>query len=158
MPSSTKAEGTESLLEITVKKHSAQAPRLATRMEDNIPEGFTIFSLPAAHRRRLRGTNMLERLNREIKRRTRVATLFPDESSLLSLVSAVLMEVSEEWESGRCIEPEMSIPSVGAKIAIPSVIATFITARRRMMCQESDRSNSMIKTGDTTLAPQRTVP
>ena len=44
---------------------------------------------------------MLERLNRELKRRTKVATLFPKESSLLRLVSAVLVEVSEEWETGR---------------------------------------------------------
>jgi transposase-like protein len=42
---------------------------------------------------------MLERLNRELKRRTRVATLFPNEGSLLRLVTAVLMEVSEEWET-----------------------------------------------------------
>ena len=42
---------------------------------------------------------MLERINREIKRRTRVATLFPNEASLLRLVSAVLMEISEEWET-----------------------------------------------------------
>ncbi len=52
-------------------------------------------------RRRLRSTNMLERLNKEIKRRTRVATLFPNEQSLLRLVSAILMEVSDEWEAGR---------------------------------------------------------
>lgn len=89
------------LLEITVEKYSAKASRLAAWMEDNIPEGFAVFSLPVAHRRRLRSTNMVERLNREIKRRTRVATLFPNESSLLRLVSAILMEVSEEWESGK---------------------------------------------------------
>lgn len=94
-------EEAERLLEITVKKYSTKASRLAVWMEDNLPEGFTVFSLPPAHRRRLRSTNMLERLNREIKRRTRVATLFPNESSLLRLVSAILMEVSEEWESGK---------------------------------------------------------
>ena len=44
---------------------------------------------------------MLERINREIKRRTRVATLFPNEASALRLVSAVLMEISEEWETNR---------------------------------------------------------
>ena len=77
------------------------APRLATWMEDNLPEGFTVFSLPPAHRRRLRTSNLLERLSREIKRRTRVATLFPNEASLLRLASAVLSEVSEEWETGR---------------------------------------------------------
>ena len=52
---------------------------------------------------------MLERINREIKRRTRVATLFPNEGSALRLVSAVLMEISEEWETNRkyvTMEPE----------------------------------------------------
>ena len=53
------------------------------------------------HRRRLRTSNMLERLNEEIKRRTRVAGLFPNEASALRLVSAVLMEISEEWETNR---------------------------------------------------------
>ncbi len=57
--------------------------------------------LPDALRRRLRSTNMLERLNREIARRTRVASLFPHEASLLRLVSAVLMEISEEWETSK---------------------------------------------------------
>ena len=66
-----------------------------------MPESLSVFALPSEHRRMLRTTNVLERLNKEIKRRTRVATLFPNESSLLRLVSAVLNEVSEEWESGR---------------------------------------------------------
>lgn len=70
-------------------------------MQDNFPEGFTIFKLAPYQRRRLRSTNMLERLNKEIKRRTRVATLFPHEQSLLRLVSAILMEISDEWEAGR---------------------------------------------------------
>jgi len=69
-------------------------------MEENLPEGLTVFALPAAHRTRLRTTNMLERLNKEIKRRTRVATLFPNEASALRLFSAVLMETSEDWETG----------------------------------------------------------
>ena len=54
-----------------------------------------------SHRRRLRTSNMLERLNEELKRRTRVAGLFPNDASLLRLVSAVLMEVSEDWETNR---------------------------------------------------------
>ena len=70
-------------------------------MQSNLPEGFTVFKLPPNQRRRLRSTNMLERLNKEIKRRTRVATLFPNEQSLLRLVSAILMEISDEWEAGR---------------------------------------------------------
>ncbi|MCA9442392.1 MAG: transposase, partial [Candidatus Omnitrophica bacterium] len=46
-------------------------------------------------------SNPLERLNKEIKKRTRVATLFPNEDSLLRLVSAILSEISDEWETGK---------------------------------------------------------
>ena len=50
---------------------------------------------------------MLERINKEIKRRTRVATLFPNEQSVLRLVTAVLMEISEDWETNRtCLSTE----------------------------------------------------
>ncbi len=64
-----------------------------------MPEGLTVFDFPAEHRRKLRTNNMLERLNRELKRRTRVATLFPNEGSLLRLAIAVLMETDDEWQT-----------------------------------------------------------
>lgn len=99
----------ERQLDLAVKKYRATAPKLAEWLESNVPQSLTAFSLPASHRRRLRTTNMLERVNREIKRRTRVATMFPNEASALRLVSAVLMEISEEWETGRkyvTMEPE----------------------------------------------------
>ena len=70
-------------------------------LEANVAEGLAVFALPRSHRRRLRTSNMLERLNEEMKRRTRVAGLFPNDASLLRLVSAVLMEVSEDWETNR---------------------------------------------------------
>jgi putative transposase len=70
-------------------------------METNIRQGFAVFMLPYAMRRRLRTTSMLERLNREIKRRTRVASLLPNDASLLLLVSAILMETSVESETGK---------------------------------------------------------
>ncbi|MCP3914615.1 MAG: IS256 family transposase [bacterium] len=92
----------ERLLNKTINTWQESAPRLAAWMDENLPEGFTVFDLPPAHRRRLRTSNLLERLSREIKRRTRVATLFPNEASLLRLASAILVEVSEEWETGRC--------------------------------------------------------
>lgn len=91
----------ERLLAEMVQKYQKTAPKLATWLEENVPEGLTVFTLPPAHRRRLRTTNLLERLNKEIKRRTRVATLFPNEASLLRLVSAVLIEISEDWETGK---------------------------------------------------------
>lgn len=91
----------ERQLRLAVEKYRQPAPKLAAWMEDNVPPGLTVFALAASHRRKLRTTNMLERLNKEIKRRTRVATLFPNEPSLLRLVSAVLIETSEEWETGK---------------------------------------------------------
>jgi putative transposase len=92
-------EEADRLLNKTIDKYSKTAGRLAVWMEDNIPEGLAVFAMPEKHRRRLRTTNMVERQNREIKRRTRVSGLFPNEASLLRLVSAILMEVSEDWES-----------------------------------------------------------
>jgi putative transposase len=91
----------ERQLEIAVKKYRASAPRLAEWLESDIPEGLTVFALPPSHRRRLRAINTLERLNKELKRRTRVAGLFPNEASALRLVSAVAMEISEDWETNR---------------------------------------------------------
>jgi putative transposase len=88
-------------LKATVARYHKTAPDLANWLEANIPEALTVFALPAAHRRRLRTTNGLERLNKEIKRRTRVATLFPNEASVLRLVSAVLSEISDDWETER---------------------------------------------------------
>jgi transposase-like protein len=89
----------ERLLERMVDKYAKLAPKLSTWLEENVPQGLTVFDFPAKHRRRLRTNNLLERLNREIKRRTRVATLFPNEDSLLRLATAVLMETDEEWQT-----------------------------------------------------------
>jgi len=81
--------------------YSKSAPKLAAWMEANIPEGLAIFALPEAHQRRLRTSNALERVNQELKRRTRVASCFPNEASLLRLVSALLSEISDEWITGK---------------------------------------------------------
>jgi len=84
-----------------VQAYDKSAPRLAEWAEENIPEGLAVLELPTKHQKRMRTSNGIERLNKEIKRRTRVATLFPNEESLLRLVSAVLSEISEEWETGK---------------------------------------------------------
>lgn len=89
------------LLAATVQKYVKTAARLAQWLEENIPEGLTVFAFPVTHQRRIRTSNGLERLHREVRRRSRVATLFPNEASCLRLVSAVLMEISEEWETSR---------------------------------------------------------
>jgi transposase-like protein len=96
----------ERLLRLMVKKYAPVAPKLAAWLEENVPEGLTVFDFPVEHRRRLRTINGLERLNREIKRRTRVATLFPNEASLERLATAVLMEVDEEWQTEKRYLPK----------------------------------------------------
>ncbi len=60
---------------------------------------YTVF--PKQHQKRIRTTNMMERLNKELKRRTRVAGVFPNEESLLRLIGSILMDVNEEWVTGR---------------------------------------------------------
>jgi putative transposase len=78
-----------------------EAPKLADWAEAKLPDGFAVFDDPQAHRVRRRTTNALERINRELKRRTRVASLFPNAASCLRLVSALLTEFDEEWMSGK---------------------------------------------------------
>ncbi len=84
-----------------VQKYAKTASRLADWMEKNIPEGLTVFAFPVSHQRKLRTTNGLERLNREIHRRTSVVGIFPNEASCLRLSSAILMEFDDEWQVGR---------------------------------------------------------
>lgn len=91
----------EARLKERVAHYSKSAPKLAEWMERNIPEGLAVYGLPEPHRRRLRTSNALERVNLELKRRTRVASLFPNEASLLRLVSALLCEISNEWATSK---------------------------------------------------------
>ena len=91
----------ETLLAKLASDHRKNNPSLSDWLESNVPEGLTVFAFPEPHRRLLRTTNGLERVNQEVKRRTRVARLFPNEASCLRLVSAILMEISEEWQTGK---------------------------------------------------------
>ena len=87
------------LLADMVEKYAKSQSRLAAWMEDNIPEGLTVFAFPAAVRQFLRTNNMEENLNRQIKKRTRLIPAFPNVGSLLRLVSAICAEISDDWES-----------------------------------------------------------
>jgi putative transposase len=82
-----------------VQRYATTMPKLANWLEENLPEGLTVFNFPHSHHRRLRTSNGLERVNQELRRRTRVIRLFPNEASLLRLVSALLVETSEDWET-----------------------------------------------------------
>ena len=74
------------------------APGLATWLENAVPEGLAVFTLPEHHRRRLRTSNPIERaVQQELKRRTVKVRVFPNDQALLRLVSAVLVEIDETW-------------------------------------------------------------
>ena len=92
-------EDADRRLHMLVEKYQDSAPTLSQWMQDNVPEGLAVFTLAASHRRRMRTSNALELVHKQIKRRTRVASLFPNEASVLRLVSAVLVEIDEEWQS-----------------------------------------------------------
>ena len=91
----------EKYLRAAIQKYAKSAPKLSAWLEENLAEGFTVFDFPIEHRRSIRTTNSLERVNREIRRRTRVVGIFPNEASCLRLISALLMEISEEWQTGK---------------------------------------------------------
>jgi len=74
---------------------------VSDHLEEHIEECLTCLAFPESHRRRIRTTNGLERLNQEIKRRTRVVRIFPNRESCLRLVTALAIEQSEEWVTSR---------------------------------------------------------
>ncbi len=85
-------------LDQLVQGYAKTAPDLAAWLETNVPEGLAVFTLPEAHRRRLRTANPIERaIQQEIKRRTAKVRVFPSQDALLRLVSAILAEIDDDW-------------------------------------------------------------
>ncbi len=80
-----------------IAKWQAKYPKLCTWAEDNIEETLTFYKLPQQHHKHMKSTNMLERLNEEIKRRTHVVRIFPNAESCLRLVRALAVETHENW-------------------------------------------------------------
>ena len=92
--------GAEVELVRLVEAYRDNAPKLAAWLEEAIPEGLAVFSLPERHRKRLRTSNPMERsIQQEIKRRTVKIRVFPNEASLERLVTAVLVEIDEKWQT-----------------------------------------------------------
>ena len=88
----------EAELERLAESYRDKAAKLALWLEDAIPEGLAVFSLPERHRKRMRTSNPMERsIQQEIKRRTVKVRVFPNEASLERLVTAILVEIDEKW-------------------------------------------------------------
>jgi transposase-like protein len=90
-------EAAKTAFGLAVAELEKKAPKTARLLEEHGEEILGVYALPEAHRKRMRTTNMLERQNQELKRRTRVVRIFPNEQSCLRLVSALLIETSQEW-------------------------------------------------------------
>ena len=92
----------EEELKRLVAKYRTAAPKLAGWLENNVPEGLAVFKLPRDHWRRMRTSNPIERsIQQELKRRTQKIRVFPNEASLVRLVSAILVEIDEQWAASQ---------------------------------------------------------
>ena len=98
--SSTLAAAEQMIKEVS-SRFAKSAPEFSVWLEENACEGLTCYQFPKKHRKRIRTNNGVERINREVKRRTRVAVLFPNGASALRLVTSVLMEIHDEWVTGK---------------------------------------------------------
>jgi putative transposase len=87
----------QSDLRAWLKKWQRRYPRLCEWVEANIEETFTFYRLPLQHHKHMKSTNMLERINEEIKRRTHVVRIFPNADSCLRLIRALTVEIHEDW-------------------------------------------------------------
>ena len=100
-------EAAERALAGAVETLAKTYPEVAALIEGSAEEILAVYALPAAHRRRLRSTNMLERYNQELKRRTRVVRIFPNGASCLRLVIALAIETNEEWLGRRYLRMDV---------------------------------------------------
>ncbi len=99
--------------------HSA----VARSLEEESEACFACLTFPLAHQPRIRTTNGMERLNQELKRRTRVIRIFPNREACLRLVTALCMEQSEEWESGRQYLDMTELPLVFRQEALMALVS-----------------------------------
>lgn len=84
-----------------IENYKKKAPEFAKWLEENVEEGLTAYQFPKERWKKIRTLNGIERVNHEIKRRTRVAVLFPNKESALRLVTGVIIEIHEEWITGK---------------------------------------------------------
>jgi len=80
-----------------IKEFESRFPTAMKTLEESLDEVLTYYAFPAEHWKKISSTNPLERLNREIRRRTRVVGVFPSKDSCLRLMGMVLVEQHEEW-------------------------------------------------------------
>ena len=98
-------------------EYRTKCPKAIETLEDGLEDALTYLSFPSLDARKVSSNNMLERLNKEIRRRTRVVGIFPNPESYLRLVTAYLMEYSEDWSVTRAYLSEESLQSLSNQAA-----------------------------------------
>jgi putative transposase len=96
-----KQEAIQRMKEV-IRRYEKKAPKFCRWLEENAEEGMTFLSYPREHWKKIKWANSVERLKSEIRRRTRVARLFPNEESCCRLFTAICVEIHEDWMSGSC--------------------------------------------------------
>jgi putative transposase len=99
-------EGAREAVDEAAESLRSEYPQVAELLEEAGEDILAVYQLPEGHRKRMRSTNMVERLNQEFRRRSRVVRIFPDESSCIRLMSALAMEFNEEWMARRYLDME----------------------------------------------------
>jgi transposase-like protein len=89
-----------------VERFAKSAPKAVACMEAGFEDAMAVMALPEKYRKRLRRTNMLERLNEEIRRRERVIRIFPNDESALRLIGALLAEQHAAWQERKYLAME----------------------------------------------------
>ena len=89
-----------------VERFSKSAPKAVACLEAGFEDAMAVMALPEKYRKRLRTTNMQERLNEEIRRRERVIRIFPNDASALRLIGALLAEKNEVWQEKKYLDHE----------------------------------------------------
>ena len=92
-----------------IEKYSKRFPKAVECLEEGLDDSLTFYGYPEFDSRKVASSSMIERLNREIRRRTSVIGIFPNEASYVRLVTAYLIEYSEDWTTSRSYIRESAI-------------------------------------------------
>ena len=102
---------------LDVDSYAKRFPKAVQCLEEGLEDSLVFYAFPILDARKISSSNMIERLNREIRRRTRVIGIFPNESSYVRLVTAYLMEYAEDWSVSRAYISHASIAATLTTIA-----------------------------------------
>ena len=87
--------------QLVINRYRDTYPKVSEFLEERLDETLAFFSYPSKHHRKIRTTNLIEYLNKLIKKRSKVIGIFPNAKSCIRYISCLLMEIDEDWQTGR---------------------------------------------------------